>query len=644
MEGRELQEIKGIGDKLSQKIIHSLGGEDELNRVIKDLDLERLIEIDGISQRKAIEIMNQLLGNPAQKFLKSERAIQLYEEIIEKILKYSNTNYSKNRILLLAPIKDEFIISERLSFVMKAKERVSQLPLDELNRLMKNLHEPKLAKPNYDASKAILVESPEDSDYLMDLGLNKYYTILTASDSPFFREEVSGYELVFYIYSEGILDFGDMPNLIMINKEAEDYQLVPEIILDYFRENKPLFENVCQIRKILGESTVLDDIDPILNELDSYKTHEIDLDGIVENEKHHIDEELKEKIQNIDLEGDEVLDLLNHALPPKIEKIFDEILTKSKEKIKSETGIDFDPFIRKYPIEIDDMEMERIKTEIISSSENNYFDMKITAAEHLAAIKEDAEREVQETIEFDFEYALGSFAYLYKLNAPEFANEYALDGALHLELCLKEDNPDENIGEIQRIDYNLNENENVALLTGANSGGKTTLLETISQIAILAQMGLPVPANSAKVKLLDEIYHFSKKRSLDAGAFESFLNVFMPIVTSDCEKLVLLDELEGITELEAAVKIISSFIEMIQDSNSFAIIVTHMANELMKYTDIRVDGIEATGLDENYNLIVDRTPKMNYLAKSTPELIIKRMYENSSPELKRVYGRILEKF
>ena len=281
--------------------------------------------------------------------------------------------------------------------------------------------------------------------------------------------------------------------------------------------------------------------------------------------------------------------------------------------------------------------------EILSKSENNYFDMKITAAEHLAIIKEQAEKEVRETIEFDFEYALGSFAYLYKLNAPEFSNEYALDGALHLELCLKEDDED-NGEEIQRIDYNLNESENVALLTGANSGGKTTLLETISQIAILAQMGLPVPANSAKIKLLDEIYHFSKKRSLDAGAFESFLNVFMPIVTSDKEKLVLLDELEGITELEAAVKIISSFIEMIKDSNSFAIIVTHMANELMKYTDIRVDGIEATGLDENYNLIVDRTPKMNYLAKSTPELIIKRMYENSSPELKKVYGKILEKF
>jgi hypothetical protein len=64
----------------------------------------------------------------------------------------------------------------------------------------------------------------------------------------------------------------------------------------------------------------------------------------------------------------------------------------------------------------------------------------------------------------------------------------------------------------------------------------------------MAQMGLPVSAGEAKIKLFDEIYHFSKKRSLDAGAFESFLNVFIPIVTTDSEKLVLLDELEGIVQ------------------------------------------------------------------------------------------------
>ena len=103
MEGAQLQNIKGIGDKLSQKIIDELGGEDELNQVIENLDLERLINIDGISQRKAIEIMNQLIGNPAQKFLKSDRAIQLYEEIIEKMKQY---NIESKRIQFIYPKKN----------------------------------------------------------------------------------------------------------------------------------------------------------------------------------------------------------------------------------------------------------------------------------------------------------------------------------------------------------------------------------------------------------------------------------------------------------------------------------------------------------------------------------------------------------
>lgn len=641
MTGSNLQSIKGIGNKLSEKILLNLGGEEELKKVIDNLDLERIINIEGISQRKAIEIMNQLLGNPAQKFLKSERAFQLYEEIIEKILKYSNTSYSKNRILLLAPVKDENLINERLNFVMAAKEKVSQLPINELKKLMKSLDKPKLNKANYDGSKVLLTESLEDSDYLMELGLNKYYPVLTASDTPLFQEEMRNYEFIFYVYNQGFLDFGGASNLIMISKESEDYQIVPEVILDYFKENKNLFETVYKIRKILGLESVCEDIKIIIDELEDYKQEDLDLDEIIANEKVNIDQSLKKEIENIDLQGDEILKLLNNDLPPKIEKIFSEIISKSKEIIKEKSGIEFDPFIKKYPIEIDDVEIERIKQKIISNQENNYFDKKIKAAEHLASIKNLAEKELEETIKFDYEFALGSFAYEYNLYKPEFEDKFEIKEALHLDLCLKEN---ENNTHIQRVNYTLNNSENVALLTGANSGGKTTLLETITQIGIMSHSGLPVPARNTKIKLVDEIYHFSKKRSLDAGAFESFLNVFMPIVTSKSEKLVLLDELEGITELEAAVKIISSFIEMIQETDSYAIIVTHMANELMKYTDTRVDGIEATGLDENYNLIVDRTPKMNYLARSTPELIIKKIYENSDEELKEVYGRILEKF
>lgn len=610
-----LQNIKGIGDKISEKIIKSVGGEEELQKIVEDVDVERIINIDGISQRKAIDIMNQLLNNPKDEFIKSDRAMELYEDIINKILAYSNTKYSKNRILLLSPSKDIEKINSQLDFVMDAKQHVSQLPIIKLRGLMKNLKEVEEVKAEYDPSKAILVESDEDNSYLTDLGLNQYYPILTASDSPLLREELMNYDLVFYVYSQGILDFEGMPNLVMINIEDNDYEIVPEKIINFFIQNKDLFTRVHEIQKIRNKESVLGEIIPIIDEVNIIDKREVDL------------------------EGDEILNLLNNNFPPKIKKIFDEIINKRKEIIYEKTGIRFDPFLRKYPIEIDDTEIERIILEQSSKKENDIFDIKRNAAIELNSIKEKAIKEVEDVIKFDYEFSLGSFAYEYDLCRPEFSEEIELNGALHLELALKKDKD-----QIQKVDYKLTQDENIALLTGANSGGKTTLLETLTQISIMAQIGLPVSADSAKIKLFDEIYHFSKKRSLDAGAFESFLNVFIPIVTTDSEKLVLLDELEGITELDAAVKIISTFIDMIKESNSYGIIVTHMARELMNYTDIRVDGIEAKGLDENYNLIVDRTPKMNFLAKSTPELILKRIYEKSDDELKAVYSRILEKF
>ncbi len=641
MEGdlNTLQEIKGIGDKISEKIIRSVGGEEELQKIIDEVDVERIINIDGISQRKAIQIMNQLLNNDNYEFMKSDRALEIYEDIINKILAYSNTSYSKNRILLLSPSKDENKIKKQVKFIMNAKKEVSQMPIIKLRGLMKNLKELEEPKAEYDASKVILVESEEDNSYLTDLGLNQYYPILTANDSPLLKEELMNYDLIFYVYSQGILDFEGMPNLVMINIDENDYEIVPEKIINFFTQNQEIFEKVHEIQKIRNKESVLGEIIPIIDEINIIDKKEVDIDELVNALKYEMDEELEKSIKNIDLEGDEILNLLNNNFPPKISKIFDDIISKRKAIIKEKTGMDFDPYLRKYPIEIDEQEIERVKMERSSKKENDIFDIKKNAAIQLNSIKEKAIEEVKDAIKFDYEFSLGSFAYEYGLVEAEFSDEIKLKGALHLDLALKKENEN-----IQKIDYELTQKENVALLTGANSGGKTTLLETLTQISIMAQMGLPVSADECEIKLFDEIYHFSKKRSLDAGAFESFLNVFIPIVTTQSEKLVLLDELEGITELEAAVKIISTFIDMIKESNSYGIIVTHMARELMNYTDIRVDGIEAKGLDEDYNLIVDRTPKMNFLAKSTPELILKRIYEKSDDDLKAVYARILEKF
>jgi dsDNA-specific endonuclease/ATPase MutS2 len=637
----DLTQIKGLGERMAQKIVQQLGGEQELEIAVKNFEVDRISSIEGISQRKAVEIINNLSGNPTESFLKTERALQIYEEILEKILSYAHTSHAKNKILLLSPSKDTSRIKNSIEFVMGAKKSVSSLPIPYVRTLLNNLSLPKKIKPDYDPSIAILVENGEDYAYLIDLGLNRYFPIISAQETG----EIHEYEFVIYVYSTGELVLDDDSNIIMVSKDSEVLEIVPESVLNYFTHNKSILTQVLELRNLLKKETVLEEVVEILNELEDLKIEDVDFDKIVNSAKKGADEEIKSSVKNVDLKGDEVLALLNQGMTIKIEKIFDEVISKARSTIKTNTGIEFDPFMRTYPLEIDEIELERVKKQALSKKQIEIFDKKVKAAKRLSQIQKKVDEEIKDALEFDYQFALGCFTHYYNLQSPKIGEDFYLEGALHLNLANSDEISElERSEHIQRVDYALFYPENVALLTGANSGGKTTLLETLAQISIMSQMGLPVSAKKSRVKLLDEIYFFSKQRSLDAGAFESFLRTFMPIVTTSNQKLILLDELEAITELEAAVKIISSFIEMINDSDSFGVIVTHMAREIIKYSPVRVDGIEAKGLDDNYNLIVDRTPKMNYLARSTPELILKMIYERSDGKLKEIYGKILEKF
>jgi len=630
----DITDIKGVGDKLANKIINHYGSQEEFIRSACNYEVDKLVSIEGVSQRRAVEIINTILGNPTEEFLKTDRAKQIYEEIINYILDYASTEYAKNRVMLLGPVKNPNNIYEIVEMVMEAKKKVALLPRDELRSMLKNIHFIKNSKPKYDTSKAILVESQDDYSNILDRGLSQYVNLITIQEI----ENLEEFELIIYVYSEGILDLDDTPNMVMVGINSEDLEIFPEMVLSYYQNNLHLLKTVLAIRKILGYESVLSNVLEVLNSLESLKMDGNDFDKAVDNAKEKANKKLKKEIRKVDLSGEEVLELLNKDMPPSIQLIFDNILKEAKEDIKEKIGVSFDPFIQKYPLGIDLQELERVKKSVMANQEIMAFENRVNAASQLQLLIDEVENEIQEILEFDYQFTLGCFALDFDLHPPEISDGFSFKEGLHLNLA------SENSNDVQRINYSLESPDNVVLLTGANSGGKTTLLETMAQICIMSQIGLPVCAREARVKLMEEIYFFSKKRSLDAGAFESFLRTFMPIVTREQEKIIFLDELEAITELEAAVKIISSFINFIQDSKSFAIIITHMAKEILKNTNVRVDGIEAKGLDEGYNLIVDRTPKMNYFARSTPELILKMVYERSNGKLKEIYGRMLEKF
>jgi DNA mismatch repair protein MutS2 len=617
---------------MAQRIESEFGDEDAFLKAALNYEVDRLARIEGISQRRAVEIINEVLGNPTQRFLKTERAIQLYEDIIKKILEHASTDYAQNRVLLLSPTKDLQKIQERMNMVMEAKKIVAKLPQDEIQNLLKLINHLEEPRPRVEPGQALLVESKKDYEILLERELHRHISIITLDE----LESLHDYELVVYAYNEGFLEIDDAPNLAMMPLDVADSELVPGKVLFYYQHNQQTLENAAKLRDILGWGSILPDVMGILDSVKSGRVDEASFNRAVDEAKDAAEEKMKAAIKMVELSGQEVLDLLNQGMPGKIKNILDEVLEEARQEIYTRTGCSFNPFLAKYPLEIDEEEMGRVRKQEMGRQYLKDFEYRVKAAKELSLLQDKVEREVKEVLEFDYQFALGSFAHEYDLQEPTISDGFDFKEAIHLDLALS--------GNVQKISYQLQHPDNVVLLTGANSGGKTTLLETLAQISILTQMGLPVPARIAQVKLIDELYFFSKKRALDAGAFESFLRNFVPIATQDTDKLVLLDELEAITELEAAIKIISCFMDLIRDSGSHAVIVTHLAREILKYTQVRVDGIEASGLDEEYNLMVDRTPRMNYLARSTPELILRRVYEKSDGKVKDIYGKMLELF
>ena len=176
------------------------------------------------------------------------------------------------------------------------------------------------------------------------------------------------------------------------------------------------------------------------------------------------------------------------------------------------------------------------------------------------------------------------------------------------------------------ISFHLDTTHRCSILTGANSGGKTTLLEHLLQAIVFFQLGLPV-SGKAEIPLFSEIYYFAKtKGSSNKGAFETLLHA-MAEITPGPQTLILADEIEAVTEPGVAGSIVCASAEYFLNQRCFLVIATHLGKEIQARLPqgARIDGIEAKGLDENFDLIVDHNPVLGRLAHSTPELIVEKL-------------------
>src|SRR4051812_11975226 len=140
------------------------------------------------------------------------------------------------------------------------------------------------------------------------------------------------------------------------------------------------------------------------------------------------------------------------------------------------------------------------------------------------------------------------------------------------------------------------------IISGPNTGGKTVALKTIGLLALMAQAGIPVPADRAQFPIFDAVL-------ADIGDYQSIeqnLSTFSAHVTNidfmsrtaTANSLVLLDELGSATDPEEGAALAVSIAEHFRNLGCLTMISTHHT-ALKVYAANKDDVLNASvGFDE----------------------------------------------
>ncbi|MGB0447852.1 MAG: MutS-related protein [Candidatus Poseidoniaceae archaeon] len=661
-----LSNLPGIGERLMKRLDDHFGGRHELIKTLESGDISRIAEVEGISIKRALSLAREYNGAEAT-FLATPEAEKLHAQLIASLQKFASNAASSSRMQMLMPLHQ---LQERrvrcqlmLDFANEAPEAFAHL-----RTLFKNLSYTRRPNQRYERVIVSQQEHPEWASYVR---------ILTPSAQETWKD-YTVFKSVTWVGRHGPEELP--PGWLVLPESGRTDVMVPEFTLDWFTNNRKSLKVLLDLMqwKNEGNGDVHPTLKTIFSETDGLEqlasvfammSDSGDVEAMEEirdglwNMAKQMEEDLNQRISagmetaSLDLTGSDMLAALADAatFQRKLASATEDVITDILEEGRSElsayleaSGLQapFDLYASNWPVKLNRSVLDKINDELerrINDSRNDHL---LRLATKLADLKPLCETAIQRLVEHDMWYSIASWAMHHNAGLPELVHHgiWFEDGR-HLFID----------GDVQPVNYGLGraapkgDQQPIALLTGANSGGKTTLLELVAHVTILAHMGLPVPAKHAFVGRVEALHVLAKSSGTQsAGALETTLVDLANVVSNDQPKLILADELEAITEPGAGARIIAGMLRAAQQqSDSSMVLVTHLAPAILDAygsDDLRIDGIEANGLDEHLELIVDRTPKRNCLARSTPELIVRRLVERSSGDAKNVFSDILSLF
>jgi dsDNA-specific endonuclease/ATPase MutS2 len=675
----DIESVPGVGEKTAD----ALSELDDPERALREGDVATLASAPDISDGRAARIaraaVRQRHDDPGG-FAATPRAQEIYREALSLLQDRTVTAYAERRLETFYPSGVPSRVEEAREFAEQALERdpdervrgalAGAEPLEEpatvrvRDRCLATTDAETYARAQ-ELVPEVSVEIVDDARGLADLA--RGYSTVVALDEAFAGVDVEG-------------DVRVEPGAL-----AEPERVVPERVLTFFAHNRTRLRAAVEVHRVadLNAACDLDALEAALDRLDdeggvagderldALQTAVDDLDAAVGTAESVANDRLRAAIEERDvtIEGADLLSLVEQGagvdslLQRELADEYAAAVEAARDHLVDALGLDdYADLARRafpddptFPVEREEGVVSRLREELTTARDRRATELKRELAGDLADARPDAERLASQALELDVELAVARFADDFDCVMPEFGGSgFEIEGGRSPLL----DVPFE---AVEPVDYGVS---GVALLTGVNSGGKTSTLDLVALVVTLAHMGLPVPAERARVEQVGSLhYHAKTQGTLDAGAFESTLRQFGSLVSSVRESsgadgagsatadggdpvsagrvLVLVDELESITEPGASAKIMAGILEAFAETDATAVFVTHLAREIRESAavELAVDGIEAEGLVDG-ELRVERSPVKGTLARSTPELIVEKLAD----ERAGFYDELLGKF